>query len=493
MPETPTITPQAVVAFNDTIAFGRQLLEKTEKEGGWREYFDADQGLGMEDEVKAAHTAVMLENARRWLGSLDESTLAMTVGGFRDYIFPIIRAAFPNNPINEIVSVQPQTRKNGTIYWMNYIIGQTRGQFLRGQTLFDANNGWQGRVGYTDEKITGEAGTPTGASATQTGTIAQLPVRPNTAEITITTAIGTALLRDDGNGALVAASNTTGQSLTSGTLDYQSGAWSAVFGGSITSTAVSQDYEANQEGQYVNSQIDLEIQSAGVNAVRRAIAMRISMESMQDFQAEFGQDISQQIVTAASQQILADVGGEVVRDLWDMSGTPVANFDITVPFGVNRAEHYRDINWEIQQASGAITDATQRGEATFMIVDQNAANILITAGAAAGFTKAADTYKGQGLVYLGDYNGLRTYKYKFMSTFPGANALGNVLLGYKGQDWWDTGYVHAPYQQFYTNGPDERADLTRRQAFAMRYAKKRINASMYKRVGVVASAPLAHI
>ncbi|OPZ66135.1 MAG: hypothetical protein BWY85_00071 [Firmicutes bacterium ADurb.Bin506] len=482
------VNPAAVAAYNDTIALGRQLVERGEKDGGWAEYFDADNGLGMEDEVKAAHTAVMLENARRWLGSLDESTLALTVGGFRDFIFPIIRASFPNNPINEIVSVQPQTRKNGTIYWMNYIIGQTRGQFLRGQTLFDANNGWQGRVGYTDEKVSGEAMTPTGASATQTGTLSELPVRANTVEITITTAGGTAVLRDNGNGGLVAVSNSTAEALTSGTINYQTGAFSAVFAGAITSTAVSADYESNAEGQYVRSQIDLEIQSAGTVALRRAIAMRISMESMQDFQAEFGQDISQQIVTAASQQILADVGGEVVRDLWDMAGTPVATFDLKVPLGVNRAEHYRDINWEIQQASGAITEATQRGEATFGIVDQNAANILITAGAAAGFTKAANTYKGQGLVYIGDYNGLKMYKYKFMSTFPGASSFGNMLLGYKGEDWWDTGYVHAPYQQFYTNGPDERADLTRRQAFAMRYAKKRINANMYKRVGITSTA-----
>jgi hypothetical protein len=75
-----------------------------------------------------------------------------------------------------------------------------------------------------------------------------------------------------------------------------------------------------------------------------------------------------------------------------------------------------------------------------------------------------------------------------MSTFAGASAKGNILVGYKGADWWDTGYVHAPYQQFYTNGPDERADLTRRQAFAMRYAKKKINANMYKRVGLTESA-----
>lgn len=474
----------ASAARDEVIAYGLSLCERGEKEGGWAEYFDADKGLGMEDEIKKAQTAVMLENARRWIGSLDESTLALTVGGYRDFIFPIVRAAFPNNPINEIVSVQPQTRRNGTIYWMNYVIGQTRGQFKRGQTLFDANNGWTGRVGYTDEKILGESQTNTAAAAAQSGTLSETPVRANTVEISVTDGVDTYVLRDNGNGGLTKVSGGA-KTISAATINYQTGAWAATFSAALAGAeAVAVDYESNQEGRYVKAQIDIEMQSAGVQALRRAISMRVSMESMQDFQAEFGQDISQTIITGAAQAILADVGGEVVRDLWDMAGTAVATFNIDVPAGINRAEHFRDINWEIQIASGAITDATQRGAATFLIVDQAAANVLITAGATGGFIKAGDDSKGQGLVFLGTFNGLRVYKYKYMSSFPNASSKGNILVGYKGDDWWDTGYVHAPYQQFYTNGPDERADLTRRQAFAMRYAKKRINANMYKRIAL---------
>jgi hypothetical protein len=467
---------------------GLILCERSVKEGGWAEYFDPDKGLGMEDELKKAHTAIMLENSRKWLHSLDESTLSTTVGGYRDFIFPIVRAAFPNNPINEIVSVQPQTRRNGTIYWMNYVIGQTRGGFKRGETLFDANTGWQGRVGYTDEKVVGESQGNTAAQAAQGGTLAESPVRPNGVELYVIDGAATYTLRDDGNGAFVIAGVTGGGVLTlaSSSISYNSGVWAATFSAPLAGAeAMTADYETNPEGTFVKAQIDIEMKSSGVQAIRRAIGMRVSMESMQDFSAEFGQDISQTIITGAAQAILADVGGEVVRDLWDMAGAAVATFDLKVPTGVNRAEHFRDINWEIQIASGAITDATQRGQATFLIVDQNAANVLMTVGAAGGFQKAGDTSKGQGLVYIGDFNGLRVYKYKFMSAFPGAAAKGNVLVGYKGDDWWDTGYVHAPYQQFYTNGPDERADLTRRQAFAMRYAKKRINSFMYKRVNII--------
>lgn len=486
MPDAePKVNPEFQKAYEDQIRLGLRLAETADSQGGWASYFDKDSDLGIEDEIKRSHTAIMLENARRWKNSLDEATLAMTVGGYRDFIFPIVRASFPNNPILDLVSVQPQTRKNGTIYWMNYIVGATRGQFVRGQTIFDANTGWSGAVGYTDERIANESQGVTVNNATQTGTTTENPVRAGSVELQFAETGGPIIVRDDGNGAFILVdAGTTGVTVSSGLFNYNTGAWTITFSGALSaSKAIVVDYEMDGEGNDVRAQLDIEMQSAGVSAIRRALSMRISMESMQDFQSEFGMDLSSTIVTAASQQILADVGGEVVRDLWNMAGTAVATFELNVPTGINRAEHFRDLNYPIEIASGTITDQTQRGEATWMVVDQNAQNVLKTAGEQAGFIAAPDTFKGQGLVFIGTYNGRKVYRWKFMSSLTGASSYGNILLGYKGEDWWDSGYVHAPYQQFYTNGPDERADLTRRQAFAMRYAKKRISTYMYKKIG----------
>lgn len=478
------VPKEAVSEYDDIVRHGLALCESSQENGGFNDLISKNDGTWIEDDRLRAHTAVMLENAQKWLGSLDESTMALTVGGFRDYVLPIVRASFPSSPVNQLVSVQPMTRKNGTIYWLNYVIGQTRGSFQRGQTLFDANLGWQGRVGYTDEKVSGEV-EATAASATQSGTLAETPVRPGSVEIVVTTGSGSATLRDNGNGGLaVVGTNATGQNLTSGTINYVTGAFSAVFAASITTTSVTASYQTNSEGQYVKPQMDLEIQSTGVQAVRRAIGIRVSMESMQDMKAEFGTDSAEFVISGASQQILADQAGEVLNDLMTMAGTPVATFDATVPSGVNRAEHYRDIAYELEIASGSIEDTTQRGSASWYVVDQKAANVLRTAGAAGGFVTAGpEVAKGQGLVFIGTFNGLPVFKYKYLNTLPNAVAGGNILVGYKGADWFDTGYVLAPYQMFYSSGPDNRADMTMRQSFAMRYATKRI-APMYRLVGL---------
>ncbi len=479
---------RAVIAERDELVrFGSTLVEKTEKDGGFAEYFSEADGLGIEDPVVAAQTAVMMENARKWMKSMDEATLSLTTGGYRDHIYPIIRAAFPNNPINELVSVQPQNRKNGTIYWMNYVIGKTRGSMLRGQTLFDANNGWQGKVGYTDESIAGESSGLAVAAAGQTIQLAEFPVRAGNVEVTIAQGTGI-VVRDDGKGLMTLVSaGGTGRTLASGTVNYLTGAIVLTFDMALTAGGVmTSSYGVDLEAQSTLPEIDIEMQSTGVTAVRRPISMRISMESMQDFQAEMGMDVSSLIVQAAAQQLLADTGAEVVRDLWDMAGAAASTFSIAPSTGLGRAEHFRDVNFPINVASGAITDATQRGEATFAIVDQKALNVLKTIGAPQFVPASGMTSKSQGLTFVGTFDGLKVYRYKFLSTFPGAAAEGNILLGYKGDEFWDTGYVWAPYQQLYTNGPDERADLTRRQAWAMRYAKKKINSNMYKRVGLTA-------
>lgn len=480
-----------VLAERDELTrHGLMLAESAEKDGGFAEYFDADAGLGIEDDHLRGQTAVVMENARKWMAGMDEATLSLTTGGYRDHIFPIIRAAFPNNPINRLVSVQPQQKKNGTIYWMNYVIGKTRGQFTRGQTLFDANNGWTGKSGYTDEAIYGEANGNDAAAAGQTFSLAETPVRPGSVEITL--AQGTSpfiVVRDNGNGTFVLVSaGGTGRTLSASSVNYATGAVSLTFDAALTGgQAITSSYQTDLEGNVNLPQIDIEMQSTGTIAIRRPISMRISMESLQDFQAEMGMDMGQTIVQGAAQMILADTGSEVIRDLWDMAGTAVATFDITPSAGLGRAEHFRDINYPIQQASGSITDSTQRGEATFLVVDQNAANVLKTIGAPQFIAAPGMNSKAQGLVFIGTFDGLEVFRYKFMSSFPGASNKGNILVGYKGEDFWDTGYVWAPYQQLYTNGPDERADLTRRQAWAMRYSKKKINANMYKKIALIES------
>ena len=215
--------------FEAQMDAGLRLANTPEAEGGWKEYLSETEAgdLSIKDDVLRAHTALMLENAKRWMARscrksldsrgrfvIDEATRSATVGGFADYIFPIIRAAFPNNPINDLVSVQPTTRRVATIVYWNWVIGKTKGSYYQGQRLFDANTGWQdGGQNYSNDVVSGEPIAALGSgNATNSGTLAYSDgggVRPGTVRLSlVTTGSGTVVLADTGQGAFVQASGT---------------------------------------------------------------------------------------------------------------------------------------------------------------------------------------------------------------------------------------------------------------------------------------------
>lgn len=476
-------------AYAGTIATGMRLAERGEDQGGWGEYFSGD--LEIEDSVRRAHCAIMLENCRRWLHSMDEATRSVTVGGWMDYLYPIIRASFPNNPIYDLVSVQPQTKKVGQIFWLNYIIGRTIGQFAKGQRIFDASTGWSGQVGYTDESVVGESLPADTASATYGTTLAETPIRRNQTLITFDNGGATVVVRDNGNGALLFVSGGGGiASVVSSAINYATGVFTVTFNAALAGTnAVTADYQYDGEGNIRLPQIDVELAASSITAIRRAVSLKYNIEALQDFNAEFGMNLDQVMVSGCSQALIADTAGEVVQDLWEMAGGAVATFVASAynpaTAGYSRREFFGDILYPLNQGSQAIYDATQKGEASWLIVDSPAAIILETMGRPTYEPVAENTSKQQGLVKIGTLNGRwAVYRYIQMTNFTGAVAGGNILMGFKGPDFWDAGYVWAPYQALYMSPKDQRADLAVRQAFAQRYGKKRVNNSMYKRVTI---------
>lgn len=210
---------------------GAKLANQTLKEGGFSEFFTGNMAVKKDTAFKdlpirlqerAAMTAIWMKNTQDWLRSMDESTRALQVGGFVDFLFPMIRAAMTNNPIMDLVSVQPMQRKIGLIFFLNYIIGQTKGTRIKGDRVFDALSGFSGGSDYSDETVNGETEVSAVSGTSYTCTLTYLPVRRGTLVLSIGTSGANAIIRDDGNGNLVKISGTNTVSGGS-TIDYNTG------------------------------------------------------------------------------------------------------------------------------------------------------------------------------------------------------------------------------------------------------------------------------
>lgn len=487
---------------------GLRLAETPESDGGWLEYFSESEAgdLRIKDPILRAQTALMLENAKRWMASrcrrrlddrnrlvIDEATRSAMVGGFADYIFPVIRAAFPSNPLIDLVSVQPTTRRVATIVYWNWIVGKTKGTYAQGQRLFDANTGWQdGGFNFSNEQIDQEP-IPAlgGAGLTLTGTLSYVSgggVRPGTVRITATmVTAGVTTYADDGNGAFVVVGSVgTPPTLTASSINYVTGAWSLTASENFTTASTNfSSYRWDSEGSPDLPEIDVQIITSTAETERRALRISYSQESMQDVMAEFGVSLEPNIVQGSAEQINTETARQVISELWAVA-KKVADFSLTLPSGVSQQEHFRSVVYTMNIASNSIWSRTQKGYGNWIIVDTGFAN-LIESLPNTLFERAPRPPSVQGVHFVGTLAGqYRVYKDLHLDKLPGASAVGNMLMGFKGQEFFEAGYVWAPYQLLYTTPSTTLADFLTQRGMASRYATKIVNSDMYVRVNLVA-------
>jgi Major capsid protein Gp23 len=494
--------------FEAQMEAGLRLAETPEAEGGWKEYFsESDAGdLRIKDDVLRAHTALMLENAKRWMATkcrksldakgrftIDEATRSATVGGFADYIFPIIRAAFPTNPINDLVSVQPTTRRVATVVYWNWVIGKTKGSYYQGQRLFDANTGWQdGGQNYSNEVISGEPITALGgANATITGTLSYVDgggVRPGTVRLSlVTTGSGTIVVADNGAGAFVQASGTA-VTISASSINYATGAWSITLGGLETFTTASTNtstYRWDSEGSANLPEVDVQITTTSAETERRALKINYSQEAMQDIMAELGTSLEPSLVQGAAETINVETARQIIAEIWGSTpATAPFSFNIKTPSGISQQEHFRDFVYTLNQASNGIWAATQKGYGNWGVVDSGMAN-LVESLPSTVFERAPAPGSVHGLHFIGTLAGqYRIYKDLHLDKLPGSSATGNMLVGYKGSQFFEAGYVWAPYQLLYSTQPTTLADFMTQRGLASRYATKMVNEKMFTRIGL---------
>jgi hypothetical protein len=487
--------------YEGMIEAGLRLAETPESEGGWGEYFmesdDAD--LRISDDILRAQTALMLENTKRWMATkcrkrldeqgrftIDEVTRSAMVGGFSDYIFPIIRAAFPVNPINDLVSVQPTTRRTATVVFWNWIVGRGKGSYQQGMRLFDAQTGKQDAgFNFSNEVIDAETlGVGNDVLTQFTGTLKFNDgggVRPGSVKITTTLdGGGAAVVNDDGQGGWTGG--------LAGTIDYKTGEYDITFGTAVDDgAAVVASYRWDSEGSSLLPEVDVQIITSTVETERRAILVNYSIESMQDIMAEFGVSLEPQLVSGAAEQMNFEIARQLVHEMWEVADV-AGSFPIAAPSGggYNQQDHFRDLVYVLNTASNKIWSATQKGYGNFLVVDEGAANVIESLPAGM-FVPAPRPSNVQGLHFIGTLVGkYRVYKDIHLNKESGAAANGNILMGFKGTQFYEAGLVWSPYQLLYTTESLTTANFLTQKGMASRYATKMVNPNFYVRINLTA-------
>lgn len=441
----------------------RGLVSKWEKTG-------LLEGIGTDTEKSGM--AILLENQAKQL--IDEGSRTGTSSGSEEWsgvALPLVRRVFAEIAAKEFVSVQPMNLPSGLIFYLDFKYGTDQTAQTSGGSLF----GGSGATKTTDKAEGGLYGSGRhGYSINdKTATIAigdALPADADLDGVRAFTVDGAALVLDaDGN------------STQAGTLAYH-----------VATTDITRgDFEAADdatEGAVTGSQdvgipeVNLELKSEPIVAKTRKLKAVWTPELAQDLNAYHSIDAEAELTSLLSEYVSMEIDLEILDMLIVNAGTVDANpFNATAGLqgGETQGTLFQKLGTKIQSMSNKIHQLTLRGGANFLVCSPQVATILESIPGYAADTDGNQSQFAMGVTKVGALNNrFQVYKNPYMTS-------GDVLVGFRGANFLETGAVYAPYiPLIQTPLVYDPVNFTPRRGVMTRYAKKMVRPEFYGKISV---------
>lgn len=463
------------------------LNEARELETRW-----AKTGLleNIQDRYVRATTAVLLENQRLMN---ETSTDSGDVAQFKRISIPLVRRIYPQLIANKIVSVQPLLGPTGLVYYLRFRYASNKGAMRGADKLGfpgdDANSLMQKADGtanldvyYSHQFVQNETQTDAGGDVTTSVVLEHTPVLAGTMTGTIYDG-GTAIQTFTVSAAGAFTFSDIGApapKVTAGALNLTTGALDLTWSADPGANSVVVSYEYNMECNQDLPEINLVIEGEEIAAKTRKLKAVWSYEAQQDLRSQHNLDAEAELTAVLAQEINLEIDREVLGDLRNNAGT-VSAWDFNTALGETIKEKYESLYVKVVEISNVIHRKTLRGGANWIVTSPEVASIFETA--TAGFAPApSETFTSSlGVQYVGTVNNRwRLYKDPL---FPS----NQLLLGYKGDSYMDSGYFYCPYVPL-TQTPVvlDPESFCPRKGILTRYGKKllREGAKFYARMSI---------
>lgn len=484
---------------------------------------------GIQNPYQRGVMAMVFENQMDHLNSMTEETLSTGVGSFTKYIFPILRRVFPNLIANNIVSVQPMTAPIGGIFTYEHKYGQSKGNATAGANLIE-----DFQRHYSSEYIDYQAIVPAGAvdgiktvwddanNDTDRHVAKWLPIAtPNSAKgITGVTVHWVSGGVDKERLATASGVNGAGDG-NAFVINFAQGTWSLDTGADVPDAGeaiwIEYHYDSERISQHTLNalaanygvtdrtasvpDVNLDIQLVTIEAITRKLKARWSAEAVDDLRAFHGLNAEAELVAGISNEIALELDREIIDDL--VRGSKFSadyNLGAAPAFGgaaasASELDVIRGLLTTIDSVSANIHRSSLRAPANFIVVSPEVGALLGQLTSHGDFMmvnrlmdqQQAPSYgpmtSNFGVQRLGTLmNKYAVYQDPFLSA---GSADKDILVGLKGQNFLDAGYVYAPYVPLQVTptflDPD---DFTFRKGLRTRYAKKMLRNEFYGRISV---------
>jgi hypothetical protein len=446
------------------------------------------------DERRTA--AVLLENqllADQSSLFMEQSTDTGDIAQFKRISIPLVRRIYPQLIANKIVSVQPLLGPTGLVYYLRFRYasnkGATRGATQAGFPNDDALSLQQLASGdanldiwYSHQFISSETQSNAGGGTALQYTLEKTPVLAGTITGSIYDGgvlVYTFVVSQAGTFTFTSVGSPS-PTVSAGAINLVTGVMTLTWSADPGANSVVVNYEYNLEGQQDLPEVNLVVESEDVVAITRKLKAVWTMEAQQDIRSQHNLDAEAELTAILAQEINLEIDREVLTDLRNNAGT-VAAWDFNTALGDTIKEKYEALYVKLVELSAVIHRKTLRGGANWIVTSPEVASIFETATAGYAPTMSDTFTTSLGIQYVGTINSKwRLYKDPLFPT-------NQILCGYKGDSYMDSGYFYMPYvpltQTPVVLGPD---DFVPRKGIMTRYGKKllRDGAKFYGRLSV---------
>ena len=512
-----------------------KLAEKWERSGLLK---------GLSNDTERANMSTLLETQARQLvienNTTNQGGATFTAGAGEQYAavaLPLVRKVFGQISAKEFVSVQPMSLPAGLIFFLDFQYGNTKSPFDKGDSLYgknslgnvfsnDAEGGLYGagRFGYSTNQfaITSESsgfGAVTSASlvdvnfdSNYSASVASGTLR----KITVSTSSLSDFDQEGIRAFMISGSGVSTSNILQAFTKKGDGTIEFIYNGAPTLTGAVTLYNKqtrdNARGDFEDSnsgtfsipnaasqtsisipEFNIQMKSDTIAAKTKKLKASWTPEFSQDLNAFQSIDAEAEVTGLMSEYISLEIDMEILDML--IQNAPTTEYwsaKVGQDFenggfnnNNNAGLYYTKMSWfqtigiKLKKVSNAIHQKTLRGGANFMVVSPSVSTVLesIPGFAADSDGSAEKSSYAFGVQKMGSLNSqYKVYKNPYMTE-------NTILMGYRGNQFLETGAVYAPYIPIMTTplvyDPET---FTPRKGIMTRYAKKMVRPEFYAKV-----------
>ena len=519
---------EAAVPYQTKLQKNKKIVDKWERSGLLE---------GIDDTFEKNTVAILLENQAKQL--LKEASRTGTAEGSEEWsgvALPLVRRIFSEISSKEFVSVQPMNLPSGLVFWLDIKYGTGQAGFTTGsgkdsqadsvfgvtETAGNPNGGLYGagRFGYTindyDSAALSIAASPS-STEFSTGSITAADYNYDTEfsssyasdiaagnvfKLTVSSA---SLTNHDAEGirAFIPAGNEINavfQQFTNANSNDSQISF-IVSGSSATGSTVIKYHKQPSDtsrGDFEDRgstldipELNIELKQEQIVAKTRKLKAVWTPEFAQDLNAYHAVDAEQELTGIMSEYVSMEVDLEILdmliknaqtKSYWsarvgrEWNGSAFADLATAQAqaSSYSKNQWFETLGIKIKSVSNKIHQKTMRGGANFIVASPSVSTIFESIP---GFTAAVGQDAKQyaaGVRLAGNFNGqYQVYKHPYLTD-------NTILMGYRGQQFLETGAVYSPYVPMITTpmmlDPD---NFTPRKGIMSRYAKKVVRPEFY--------------